>query len=72
MAEHAAVFGGMILGQRSCLAGRIVTLLAEFFRFLLFHLIKALMVGVAGQAVSGFRWGVPEEGYHAGADHQKE
>ena len=70
MAEQAAIFGGMVFGQRGDALGR-MAFLAEFFRSLLVHCQEFCMVFIVGQVLGRLFRCIPEEEEKATADNDK-
>ncbi len=70
VAEEAAVFGGVALGECDLL--RVVTVLTFLFRLFFVHWVVFRVGGVMGQLHRRFRRCIPEEKKNAPADHEEE
>jgi hypothetical protein len=70
MAEEAAVFGRMGLGERGLAFGEMAGF-AGFLRLFLFHGHETFMVLIMGKRFGGFRGGEQEKQENAGANDQE-
>ncbi|MBV5319062.1 MAG: hypothetical protein JZU50_14795 [Desulfobulbaceae bacterium] len=70
MAEEAAVFGRMGLGERGFTFWGVADF-AGFFRFFFFHGHETFMVLIMGQRGCGFRGGKKEKEENTAAANQK-